>query len=424
MKLTTKRIFLVAVLTVLALLVAGCSGEKTPYEINNADNYKISVKFDANGGKFGSNADTTVIVDSYNAKNLPVGADGMTQVALVTPDDAKRADPFSIEKNGYFLAGWYAKCETAEDGTQTFAEPWDFATDRLSVDPNGKYSADEPVLTLYAAWAPLYQVEIYDRANTEEPLLSYDIDPSYGTDIQIPQWNLETGALDMYKFPTVEGKTFDGAYYDAEGQQPISEAVISHPAQLDAQTGAVTNRKLTIYVDLIDGNWFHIYNADQFISNARLSGSYVIHEDLDFTDKIWPSTLMYGNFTGTIQGNGHTISNVVLEQTNNSKTNAGLFGALTETAVIRDLTFQNVHLTIKNGTRVAGTSYGVLAGTVSSDAVLTGVSLLDGLLTVGKDAFFGTEDYVIGSVFGSGEAELVRGQVSVVYETNDEQTQS
>ena len=214
----------------------------------------------------------------------------------------------------------------------------------------------------------------------------------------------------------MEGKTFDKAYFDAQGTQPIEEAVIAHPGSFDPETAVAQNATLQIYMDMVDGTWFHIYNADQFIKNARLSGSYVIHEDLDFTDKIWPTALMYGNFTGTIEGNGHKISNVILEQTNNSKTNAGLFGALTETAVIRDLTFANVAMTIKSGTRVAGTSYGVLAGTVSANAQLIGVSLLDSTMTVSKDAYFGTEDYVIGSAFGTGDGTLDQAQVEIIYE--------
>ena len=51
---------------------------------------------------------------------------------------------------------------------------------------------------------------------------------------------------------------------------------------------------------------------------------------------------MYGNFNGTIKGNGHTIKNVTIEQTNNSKVNAGLFGYLAETSSLSDLTFENV----------------------------------------------------------------------------------
>ena len=114
---------------------------------------------------------------------------------------------------------------------------------------------------------------------------------------------------------------------------------------------------------------------------------------------------MYGNFTGTILGNGHTISNVTLEQTNNSKSAAGLFGSLSDTAVIRDLNLSNITFVIEKGTRVAGTTYGLLCGTLSDKATLEGLTIRDSHLQIDSDAYFATEDYVIGLLCGSGKAE-------------------
>ena len=91
---------------------------------------------------------------------------------------------------------------------------------------------------------------------------------------------------------------------------------------------------MKLYVDYMEGEWFHITSAKQLISNASVSGNYILDADLDFADQIWPTALMHGNFTGTIAGNGHKISNIAIKQTNNSKVNTGLFGQLTETASI------------------------------------------------------------------------------------------
>ena len=111
---------------------------------------------------------------------------------------------------------------------------------------------------------------------------------------------------------------------------------------------------------------------------------------------------MHGNFSGTIEGNGYTMKNIVVEQTNNSKVNTGMFGSLTETAAISDLTFENVNVTIKGGTRVAGSSFGLLAGVISDNAKLEGVKIVESLLNIDASAYFGTEDYVIGLVCGMG----------------------
>ncbi len=116
---------------------------------------------------------------------------------------------------------------------------------------------------------------------------------------------------------------------------------------------------------------------------------------------------MYGNFSGTIIGNGHTFKNIELTQTNNSKVNAGLFGNLTEKAKLSDITFENVTFTIKSGTRVVGTSYGLLAGTISNEAKLDKIKILSSKLQIDSSCYFGVEDYSIGLVCGMGNAGAV-----------------
>lgn len=405
MKLKTKAILL-CMLLLLTVCFAGC--EQTPYEVNDSENYNVSVKFDANGGAFTDNA--PIIVDSYNISDMAVNADGKVELALIAPNDAARdKDAFTPVKNGYFLAGWYAQCEETADSegnvTYTYAQPWNFETDRLAVDPNGQHTAQEPVLTLYAAWAPLYEIEFYDL-DSGELLSTYSFSPLEASEIQIPGWNEESGAINMYKFPKQEGCTFSGVYYDAAGKQQIKDAVITHPAVLNGEAATVENSTLQLYVDFTEGEWYRISTAKQFAENFKPDGSYEICADLDFTDAIWPTAAMYGSFTGTIKGNGHTISNVSLIQTDNSKTSAGLFGQLAETAVISDLTFKNISFTIKNGTRVAGTAYGLLCGSLSDKTALSDLSILESKLLINSGCYFGTDDYVIGLLCGMGSTDV------------------
>ncbi len=391
-----------ALLAVL-LLAAGCSAEPTPYEINNAQDYRVSVRFDAGEGIFTTN--TSVIVDSFRVSGVPQ-ADGKTSIALIPPDhEARGNDAFAAVNNGYFLAGWYAE-RTGEPGSYIYANPWNFETDRLQVDVAGDYTSEEPVLTLYAAWVPMFRVDFADRT-TGEILGSYTFDPTRDAQLQIPAWDRETGTLNMYKFPARSGYTFENAYYNAEGTRSVGEGALTHSGSVDYATGTAVNNAMTVYVDWMEGEWYHIYNVEQFLDNASVSGSYILHADLDFTDEIWPTSLMYGSFSGTIQGNGHTISNVNVTQTNNSNVNAGMFGRLAETAVLSDVTFENVTFTIKSGTRVAGTSYGLLAGAIADTAQLSGVEIRNSLLAVDANAYFGTEDYSIGLLSGMGTADVI-----------------
>ncbi len=380
--------------------VTGCSGDKTPYERNNDDNYTVSVKYDANGGTFTTN--TSVIVDSFSIDDLKENSDGQVEIALLSPDDSKRGnDAFKASKNGYFLAGWYA--EKTDNG---YSDKWDFEEDLLQVEPGKTYSADEPVLTLYAAWVPLFEIEFYSL-DSGELMDSYSFDPTTAGDIKVPAWDEKTGAIEMYHFPEKKGYTFNKAYYDENGKEPLDAETVAHPGVVDYEIGVAENPVLKLYVDWMEGEWYHIYNTEQFVDNASINGNYEIHADLDFADEIWPTSLMYGNFTGVIKGNGHTMKNIEFTQTNNSKVNAGLFGYLTETANISDVTFENVTFTLKKGTRVVGTSYGLLAGTISEAAKLNNVKILGSKLQIDTSCYFGVDDYSIGLVCGMGNANAV-----------------
>ncbi|MBQ8279233.1 MAG: hypothetical protein IJZ23_05275 [Roseburia sp.] len=408
MKMKIKAV-LVALLTLTTLtFISGCSAEQTPYEVNDSENYTVSVKYDANGGVFTTN--TSVIVDSYNVSEMNAD-NGMAEIALIAPDNEARGnDAFTPINNGYFLAGWYAGRTESTDSNgntvYTYSDKWDFEKDMLAVDTSKTYSSAEPVLTLYAAWVPLFEVEFY-ALDTGEYLDSITFDPTLVEELTVPSWDEETGAIEMYDFPERSGYTFNAAYYDAAATQAIDTATVNHPGKVDYASGTATDSVMQIYVDWVEGEWYHIYNVEQFLENASVNGNYEIHADLDFAGEIWPTSLMHGNFGGVIHGNGYTLKNIEVVQTNNSKINAGLFGYLTETAEISDVTFENVNFTIKSGTRVVGTCYGLLAGTISNEAQLPNVQITSSSVLIDSSCYFGVEDYSIGLLCGMGNAEAV-----------------
>ena len=408
MKHLNKAILLAALCLAALLCASGCSAEKTPYEVNNDQQYNISVKYDANGGIFTTN--TSVIVDSYNLAELAKNASGKAEIALLSPDNAARGnDAFSAIKNGYFLAGWYAvRNEVAggEADAYTYADRWDFAADRLEVDPNGTYSAETPVLTLYAAWVPLFEVEFYDRASGEL-ISTLTLDPTVKQTVTLPAWSTETGAIDMHDFPEKKGYTFASVSADASGEQVLEGETFTHPGKLNTENGSAEQSVAKLYIDWTEGEWYRIYTAEQLSDNASLTGHYEICADLDFADEIWPTSFMYGNFSGEIKGNGYTFKNITVSQTNNSKVNAGLFGHLTEDASITDLTLENVTFTIEKGTRVTGASFGLLAGTISKDAALNGVAIKNSTLQIDSGCYFGVTDYSIGLVCGMGDDSVI-----------------
>lgn len=391
----------------LAAVIAGCSFQQTPYAVNDSESFNVSIKFDASGGTFTDNA--PVIVDAYNISAMEVGSSGKVEIPLIAPDDpARDKDAFKPVKNGCFLAGWYAQRteSTDEQGnvTYTYAQPWDFEKDRVAVDPNAQHTSQEPVLTLYAAWAPLYEIE-FIALDTQEKLGSFVFDPTMEVELKVPNWDESTGAVSMYKFPSREGYTYRAAYYDAAGKQAVTDQTLTHPGKLNTADGTVENQKLSIYVDYMAGEWYRISTAEQFADNFSLTGCYELLSDLDFADEIWPTAMMYGNFSGTIRGNGHTVRNVSITQTDNAKANAGLFGQLTVDAEIEDVAFENITFTVKKGARITGAAYGLLCGTLSDSAKLQNVTVT-GTLQIDSACYFATDDYAIGLLCGMGTPRL------------------
>ncbi len=393
--------FSVALLILCVMFVSSCGEEASPYEKNDADGYNISVRYDANGGVFTTN--TSVIVDSYSISELPVNENGEFEIALIAPDNESRGkNAFTPTKSGYFLAGWYRERTDNGDGTYTYAGRWDFDSETLKCPSNGEYMAQEPELTLYAAWVPQFEINYYSLG-TGEFIDKYVYNPTTDNEIRLPEWNTETGKIEMYKFPTVDGYTYNGAYYDAEGESPVAGQTLAHVGSVNYETGTAENTAMNLYIDLMAGEWYNIYTAEQFIENASVGGCYIINADLDFDGLYWPTSFTQGNVTCQIIGNSHTFSNINVEQTNNSKVNVGLFGHLDEGCVIESVNFDNVTFTVKAGTRVAGTSYGLFAGIISGGTDISDVTIENSRLLIDSGAYFGTDDYSIGRVAGMGD---------------------
>lgn len=423
MKNAKKALLLILSAVLAALVLTSCGGLETPYDKNNEENYTVSVKYDANGGFFTTN--TSVIVDSYNVNDIPKNANGNVDIALLAPDASERGnDAFKAVKNGYFLAGWYTdrieQTDASGNKSYTYSGKWDFASNTLEIDPNRNYSANNSLITLYAAWVPLFKIEFYDLTSNEL-IETFTYDPTSSESIKVPKWNEKSGAIDMFDFPEKSGYTFKTAYYDVNKEKELVGETVEHCGKVDLATGTAVDPTLKLYVDWTEGEWYKIYTAEQFIKNFSANGCYEILDDLDFKGKIWPTASMYGNFSGRINGNGHVLKNIEVTQTQNSKVNAGLFGQLTENAEISDLTLENVCFTIKAGTRVPA-NYGLLAGTVSANATVENVKIVGGVLQIDSGCYFGVDDYSIGLVCGSGNDQCIENadiSCSVVGENPD-----
>lgn len=105
------------------------------------------------------------------------------------------------------------------------------------------------------------------------------------------------------------------------------------------------------YIEISDVAGFNAIAND-------LTANYRLTADIDLENV---SRQPFGTFTGILDGNGHTISNI---NCNNSWDNSGLFYALGDGAVVRNLSLRGGKVTTWNG------SIGSLAGRVSGNVLV------------------------------------------------------
>ena len=208
------------------------------------------------------------------------------------------------------------------------------------------------------------------------------MNPTQSTDIRLPAFNETTGGTDANDFPYISDMTYNGVYSDPQCTIPVESDVIQHHGVFDASTAQVSNTTMKIYCKMLDGLHFRISSADQLIENAYLNGVYTITSNLDFTGKHWPEVFTTGSFSGAIIGNGYAITNVTLEQNDNSVTNFGLFGQIADDARIENLKLDNITLNVKAGSRLSEPKFGIIAGLISDSASISAVRLTNSEIVI------------------------------------------
>ena len=405
---------------ITAFLVSSCD-DGSPYALYDESGYQISVKYDANGGTFTTG--TNVIVDTYGLNSLPL-KNGKRVAKLVEPDDLAvrgAGKTFIPSKRGYTFAGWYTKRTEVKNAngtiTYSYENKWDFAKDRLYLDPSKEYTAKEPVLTLYAAWTPEFKFEFYSLDNPDVLLGEYEV--SAGGEITMPAWNEKNGEIKMYNFPKISGKTFEAVYTDPQGTNKLSGNTIKHIGTLNEVDATAVNPIMKLYIETIDGEWKHIFTAKQ-LGDIALDGNYVIENDIDFKGvdilgnvkyDSWGSHLISGKFTGKLIGktkeNGEPVKVKNLKFTQLSGADIlsiGMFGRIEEGAVIENIAFEDVIMEMDTGAPMrSGVTFGLLAGNIASEATINNVSI-SGAIKISSECSFKGDNYSIGRVCGAGDA--------------------
>ncbi len=412
----------VAVALTVGVVLAVINGNKSYFDTYEKEGYTVSVTFDTNGGTF-KGSDSSII-DLYNPENI--GEDGLK---LLAPDDARRDknNVIQVTKPGYFLAGWYTERtpidENNPDAGYTYSGKWDFENHRVFIDSSAEYSADNSVLTLYAAWVPYYNFEIY---TLDESGNSYLLSTVSALNLTIPEWHEGDVSLFMDNFPTRDGYTLDPSsvcYLDTmtkvEGTDDGNKKVIT--GEWDEATATSLTPTIKLYTEWQEGKTYKIYSVEDFIKNADTDGYYYLYADLDFSGSEWPATFLNGKFNGKIFGNGHKIRNVSFESTSRSSLTNGLFSSLGEDAHIENLKFENITHTIDLMAVAQDATFGLIAGTASTGASFENVSV-SGKLIFGDNcaSLVGNNNFTVKTLIGNGETNGIDVGEIIVQKQNDE----
>lgn len=328
MKFYGKKTGLLAILVLsLVLLFSACSSDREQEKLDQLEQegYVCKVTIDYCGGTAGGK-DTQLYYTKQNS--------------LLFMPGAEKTDTEAPVRSSYHVKEYYIK-EKAADGSET-ERVWDFDKDRVTED-----------LTLYCRWAKNYSVLIkYGDAfsKTNEVSVSDD-DPS----------------VSRFASPKWDGHTLIGYYYDEALTQPVTFPYIhAHNDETPAET---------VYAKFIEGNYRVVTKASD-LKTISAGANYYLMNDIDMSeiDRVsFPDT-----YSGKFIGNGHKILNMTVEK-NQSKagTYYGLFNRLASSAVLQDVTFENlqVKINLNNQQNQMLLQLGALAGLCDEGAALENVTI-------------------------------------------------
>ncbi len=392
----------VAVIVLVVLLAVNCNGQ----ENDPLADIQASVYYDANGGIFDNNQTEKTI--GYLAGTLPlnIGVQNLTNGSV------------GIKRDGYRFCGWYlaqtdasGKALTDTDGkTVLLGDAFDF-TKRLE---------DGQEISLYAKWEKDKSLSVI--------LAGTDLTKTDGTTVA-------TGSV-IKELSFVNGSVSE--YGDLAGAIGVSDREYTFIAYYtDAACTELVKWPIStseeeiapVYAKFVSGQWEKVSTPEEAIKmfeNAMGPDKYMVIADIDLGGK-QVTTSSRSSFMATIDGGGHTISNFTLTLDNVDVKGVSMFGTLSKSASVTDLSLRDVDLQIalRNGVM---TQIYFLFGNIEDGAVVSGLQV-QGKMTLkyGTDALATNiqpnshDAWVIG---GENLSALTDGRITVDLECTVGDTES
>ena len=290
------RLFGIILISALAAVFAvGCAGSTAEYKNN------VRVVYELEGG---------VYKNSTRAVELYYGFTRGGEYAIKSVEDVTTV---KIERSGYHIEGWYTS-KTETDGAVSYDGKWDFATDKVKVDENGKVSyggktGEDNLVRLYARWSANvtyeYNVGYVDAENKYVKVGT--VETEWGRSFGRAKYEIAKLENDR------EGYTSLGRYYkyDAEAANGKGEELTDDFAFEESKE----NVSLDIVVDYIEGNFRVVRKASDIKStDSEKNLTLYLMNDIDFGQYDKDGNLKENGtidltaYNG-VRGNGFKISN-------------------------------------------------------------------------------------------------------------------
>lgn len=401
------KILLISVLLTVAAvcicLFAGCKVKYTVEELKEKYGLSAQITYFLNsaGGSF--NDDTYVKNLYYKAGDKPMDIGGSS--ALVSGMSALKLNA------GFNFTGWY-KVETDADKNPLYAadengekkvysenDTYDVTKGMAMSMTDEAFDFSEPLqegehiylcggfyedvklrIYLLCEGEGFEQVD-YKYAQNSEPVTIKN-----GEEITAESTTLRQTGAGVINFENdLKNKFVDGTFVgfytkDADGNvTPFNGWPIKYPEP--DEKGEYHD--VILYAKVLKGSW-NIVSTSNDVSkmfNYYTSGNYYITQDIDGNGtQIYPM----GTFAGTIlgEGEGHTLSNFVVEDSSSSgvlqEGNSGsLFGTVTSNAEIKNVTFDNftVNFTVGSKGSMVVVNVNFIANVIEDGATFTNVSI-------------------------------------------------
>ena len=261
-----KRLFsalFAIILTAAAVSMAGCAEDV--YGDLADEGYTLKVVYDAGGADIGNKEMT--IVEVYNPSQA-VTVDGKTGIYLLALNDERRnvdvrydLEKFDDAGNKYYLAGWYRErtprvneqgealdcfgvpvSQSGREQGYVYSGYWDFEKDLLETDVSE--------ITLYAAWTPRFTYEFYAMDDSGEYALIGSVSNKLA--LNYPVEDTKNGGYKMKDYPSIEGKLFEGAYFDEAMTDAVGGNINGQDMFIDYEKGITVTNTVKIFVQYSD----------------------------------------------------------------------------------------------------------------------------------------------------------------------------